>query len=101
MQELMARHKTYPINPRDCLKTALYQKWQRIISPPENARPPSKRRKRKSSNSATTGVNSTKKKNRYDLTTLLAISITLYPISVHQCSKKIMHQCHLDHQALP
>jgi len=50
MQELMSRHKAYGLSPRDCLKTTLFQKWQRMIAPPENAsRPASKRRKRKSS----------------------------------------------------
>jgi hypothetical protein len=29
MQELMARYKTFGIAPRDCLRTALFQKWQR------------------------------------------------------------------------
>jgi len=49
MQELMSRHKAYSLSPRDCLKTTLFQKWQRMIAPPEAAKPPSKRRKRKSS----------------------------------------------------
>jgi hypothetical protein len=30
MQELMARYKTFGIAPRDCLRTALFQKWQRM-----------------------------------------------------------------------
>ena len=34
MQELMARHKMYSLAPRDCLKTTLFQKWQRMIAPP-------------------------------------------------------------------
>ncbi|GCB73518.1 hypothetical protein scyTo_0002597 [Scyliorhinus torazame] len=34
MQELMSRHKTYNISPRDCLKTCLFQKWQRMVAPP-------------------------------------------------------------------
>ncbi|KAK6178025.1 LIM domain-binding protein 2 isoform X3 [Patella vulgata] len=56
MQELMSRHKAYGLNPRDCLKTTLFQKWQRMVAPPgkEATRPPSKRRKRK----ASTGNNS-------------------------------------------
>lgn len=49
MQELMSRHKAYSLSPRDCLKTTLFQKWQRMVAPPETQRPPSKRRKRKSS----------------------------------------------------
>ncbi|XP_062405326.1 LIM domain-binding protein 2-like isoform X1 [Sardina pilchardus] len=69
MQELMSRHKTYSLSPRDCLKTCLFQKWQRMVAPPagppqnfkseifssnhkkaEAARPPAtKRRKRKNS----------------------------------------------------
>ncbi|XP_050312665.1 LIM domain-binding protein 2 isoform X7 [Anthonomus grandis grandis] len=57
MQELMSRNKAYALSPRDCLKTTLFQKWQRIIAPPgtrgrtESQRQPSKRRKRKGSNS--------------------------------------------------
>lgn len=53
MQELMSRHKTYSLSPRDCLKTCLFQKWQRMVAPPGNtaAEPtrqaPNKRRKRK------------------------------------------------------
>ena len=34
MQELMSRHKAYSLSPRDCLKTTLFQKWQRMIAPP-------------------------------------------------------------------
>lgn len=34
MQELMSRHKCYALSPRDCLKTTLFQKWQRIVAPP-------------------------------------------------------------------
>jgi LIM domain-binding protein 1 len=49
MQELMSRHKAYSLTPRDCLKTTLFQKWQRMVAPPETQRPASKRRKRKSS----------------------------------------------------
>ncbi|KAF9419570.1 hypothetical protein HW555_003848, partial [Spodoptera exigua] len=49
MQELMSRHKAYALSPRDCLKTTLFQKWQRMVAPPESQRPASKRRKRKGS----------------------------------------------------
>lgn len=37
MQELMSRHKTYSLSPRDCLKTCLFQKWQRMVAPPGKA----------------------------------------------------------------
>eukprot|EP00058_Branchiostoma_floridae_P018216 XP_002603705.1 hypothetical protein BRAFLDRAFT_93080 [Branchiostoma floridae] len=37
MQELMSRHKAYGLNPRDCLKTTLFQKWQRMVAPPAQA----------------------------------------------------------------
>ncbi|XP_015903495.1 LIM domain-binding protein 2 isoform X2 [Parasteatoda tepidariorum] len=66
MQELMSRHKAYALSPRDCLKTTLFQKWQRMVAPPETQRPPSKRRKRKSSatnNANSTGTGGGKKKN--------------------------------------
>lgn len=58
MQELMSRHKAYGLNPRDCLKTTLFQKWQRMVAPPEANRQPSKRRKRKSSTSNNAAANS-------------------------------------------
>lgn len=56
MQELMSRHKAYALSPRDCLKTTLFQKWQRMVAPPETQRPPSKRRKRKSSTGGAAGA---------------------------------------------
>ncbi|CRL05663.1 CLUMA_CG018696, isoform B [Clunio marinus] len=49
MQELMSRHKAYSLSPRDCLKTTLFQKWQRMVAPPDAQRPANKRRKRKGS----------------------------------------------------
>jgi len=39
MQELMSRHKTYNLSPRDCLKTCLFQKWQRMVTPPGKVPP--------------------------------------------------------------
>lgn len=30
----MSRHKAYSLSPRDCLKTTLFQKWQRMVAPP-------------------------------------------------------------------
>eukprot|EP00095_Tigriopus_kingsejongensis_P010754 maker-scaffold277_size226016-snap-gene-1.29 protein:Tk10754 transcript:maker-scaffold277_size226016-snap-gene-1.29-mRNA-1 annotation:"lim domain-binding" len=52
MQELMSRHKAYALNPRDCLKTTLFQKWQKMVAPPESSRPTNKRRKRKGATGA-------------------------------------------------
>ncbi|XP_062865144.1 LIM domain-binding protein 2b isoform X2 [Trichomycterus rosablanca] len=68
MQELMSRHKTYGLSPRDCLKSCLFHQWQRITTPPvgpsanfkaevfqtnskkpETAKPPAKRRRRRNS----------------------------------------------------
>ncbi|XP_023218855.1 LIM domain-binding protein 2-like isoform X3 [Centruroides sculpturatus] len=65
MQELMSRHKAYALSPRDCLKTTLFQKWQRMVAPPETQRPPSKRRKRKTTTNSTgnTATGGGKKKN--------------------------------------
>lgn len=34
----MSRHKTYSLSPRDCLKTCLFQKWQRMVAPPGECR---------------------------------------------------------------
>ena len=54
MQELMSRHKTYNLRPPDCLKTCLFQKWQRMVAPPEPTRQPTtKQTKRKNSTSST------------------------------------------------
>ena len=39
MQELMSRHKAYALNPRDCLKTTLFQKWQKMVAPPGKTKP--------------------------------------------------------------
>ncbi len=36
----MSRHKAYALSPRDCLKTTLFQKWQRMIAPPGNSSVP-------------------------------------------------------------
>ncbi|KAI0213300.1 LIM domain-binding protein 2 [Lamellibrachia satsuma] len=77
MQELMSRHKAYGLTPRDCLKTTLFQKWQRMVAPPgelsvnstkdrvngdhrrlkKTTRQPNKRRKRKSASSTNSSVN--------------------------------------------
>merc|ERR1712071_594349 len=65
MQELMSRHKAYALSPRDCLKTTLFQKWQRMVAPPANnkmnaetQRPPNKRCKRKGSQTGgSAGIN--------------------------------------------
>lgn len=67
MQELMSRHKAYALTPRDCLKTTLFQKWQRMVAPPETSRPPSKRRKRKSSTNTGGTANSKKKNNQNNM----------------------------------
>ncbi|KAJ8983035.1 hypothetical protein NQ317_014332 [Molorchus minor] len=67
MQELMSRHKAYALSPRDCLKTTLFQKWQRMIAPPgkrESQRPANKRRKRKGSNSGGAANNATPAPNK-------------------------------------
>ncbi|XP_031415674.1 LIM domain-binding protein 2 isoform X3 [Clupea harengus] len=83
MQELMSRHKTYNLSPRDCLKTCLFQKWQRMVAPPghppnfkteifpsnhKKAEPArqttTKRRKRKNSaSSASSSVGNSKKRS--------------------------------------
>ncbi|KAG7314011.1 hypothetical protein KOW79_022507 [Hemibagrus wyckioides] len=39
MQELMSRHKTYGLSPRDCLKTCLFHQWQRMTTPPVGPSP--------------------------------------------------------------
>ncbi|WAR21408.1 LDB2-like protein [Mya arenaria] len=51
--------RAYGLTPRDCLKTTLFQKWQRMVSPPgkDTTRQPGKRRKRKSSTGSAANVN--------------------------------------------
>ncbi|KAI9521433.1 LIM domain-binding protein 2 [Dissostichus eleginoides] len=79
MQELMSRHKTYNLSPRDCLKTCLFQKWQRMVAPPDPAldqrlpgrakaeparQTTTKRRKRKNSASSANSAGTTTSKKR-------------------------------------
>ncbi|XP_005990482.1 LIM domain-binding protein 2a isoform X4 [Latimeria chalumnae] len=71
MQELMSRHKTYNLSPRDCLKTCLFQKWQRMVAPPAEPtrQQTTKRRKRKNSTNnslynAGNNLNSTNSKKK-------------------------------------
>lgn len=39
MQELMSKHKAHHLAPRDCLKTTLFHKWQRMIAPTPGKQP--------------------------------------------------------------
>ena len=61
MKELMSRHKAYALSPRDCLKTTLFQKWQKMVAPPESTKPTNKRRKRKGSTAGGVGHGPNKK----------------------------------------
>lgn len=67
MKELMSRQKTYKLDPRECLKNCLFQKWSQILNPPETTSRAGKRvsRKRKSSstNNAGNASQGSKKKN--------------------------------------
>jgi len=53
MTELFTFHKTFRMDPRECLKNCLYQKWNKIMNPPEGQRDvrggKTNRRKRKPS----------------------------------------------------
>lgn len=63
MRELMSGHKTYNMDPHECLKNCLFHKWQRITAseqPPRSTK--SGRNPRRRKNSTTTG-GSSKKKN--------------------------------------
>lgn len=56
MKELMSRQKAYSMDPRDCLKNCLFQKWQRMLNPQtEASRQTRKPRKRKNSSGANPG----------------------------------------------
>uniref|UniRef100_A0A8C0Y1G5 LIM domain binding 2a n=1 Tax=Cyprinus carpio carpio TaxID=630221 RepID=A0A8C0Y1G5_CYPCA len=58
MQELMSRHKTYNLSPRDCLKTCLFQKWQRMVAPQAEPTRQTTTKRRKRKNSASSASNS-------------------------------------------
>ncbi|XP_007230274.2 LIM domain-binding protein 2b isoform X3 [Astyanax mexicanus] len=83
MQELMSRHKTYGLSPRDCLKTCLFHQWQRMTTPPvgpspsfkteifqsnpkkaEPAKPTAKRRRRRNSAGSASGNTTGNSKKR-------------------------------------
>ena len=58
MKELMSRQKAYSMDPRDCLKNCLFQKWSRMLNPPTDTPRPTKRMSsRKRKNSSTTNAN--------------------------------------------
>ena len=57
MKELMSRQKTYSMEPRDCLRNCLFQKWNRMLNPPADPPRSNKRVSRKRKNSSTTGSN--------------------------------------------
>ncbi|KAF6777474.1 hypothetical protein AHF37_03071 [Paragonimus kellicotti] len=80
MQELMSRQKAYSLSPRDCLKTTLFQKWQRMM-PQEATRQPSKRRKRKGSAAANEGPN-TNNNNNSGISTGRASKRKQSPVSI-------------------
>ncbi|XP_008768423.1 LIM domain-binding protein 2 isoform X3 [Rattus norvegicus] len=86
MQELMSRHKTYNLSPRDCLKTCLFQKWQRMVAPPEPTRQPTtKRRKRKNSTSSTSNSsagNTTNSAGSKKKTTAASLSLSTQDVMV-------------------
>ncbi|KAG8453536.1 hypothetical protein GDO86_000242 [Hymenochirus boettgeri] len=81
MQELMSRHKTYNLSPRDCLKTCLFQKWQRMVAPPAaepTRQTTTKRRKRKNSTNSTLNNNAgTNTNSAYSKKKLPAASLNL------------------------
>ncbi|PIO33638.1 hypothetical protein AB205_0047250, partial [Aquarana catesbeiana] len=81
MQELMSRHKTYNLSPRDCLKTCLFQKWQRMVAPPAEPtrQTTTKRRKRKNSTSSTANTNSTYSKKKPNASLNLSSQVPLIP----------------------
>ncbi|XP_030643878.1 LIM domain-binding protein 2b isoform X2 [Chanos chanos] len=66
MQELMSRHKTYGLSPRDCLKNCLFHKWQRMVTPPAEPvrQTTTKRRRRKNSASGAVSANTGNSKKR-------------------------------------
>ncbi|XP_039252008.2 LIM domain-binding protein 2-like [Styela clava] len=66
MKEVMSRQKTYNIDPRDCLRNCLFQKWQRMMNPPEPMRGgkrPSRKRKNSSNTNSGNQLVASKKKN--------------------------------------
>ncbi|XP_071947729.1 LIM domain-binding protein 2-like isoform X1 [Antedon mediterranea] len=82
MQELMSRHKAYNLSPRDCLKATLFQKWQRMVAPPD-IKPPVKENSFKKE-----PTRSTKKRRRKMSTTTTTSNATGFTGSVTGSSKK-------------
>ncbi|XP_078494712.1 LIM domain-binding protein 2 [Ciona intestinalis] len=77
MKELMSRQKTYNMDPRDCLRNCLFQKWQRMLNPTTDASRPTKRpsRKRKnSSNNNTPHVSQPQKKKGFQTSEVMMVS---------------------------
>ena len=62
MKELMSRHKTYQMDPHECLKNCLFQKWQRITASTDSSRTNKRTNQRRRKNSSTSGQASSKKK---------------------------------------
>ncbi|CAK8684574.1 LIM domain-binding protein 2-like [Clavelina lepadiformis] len=52
MKELMSRQKTYSMDPRDCLRNCLFQKWQQMLNPAADSSRSTKRPSRKRKNSS-------------------------------------------------
>nr|CAB3263407.1 LIM domain-binding protein 2-like [Phallusia mammillata] len=70
MKELMSRQKACNMDPRDCLKSCLFQKWQRMLNPPtDTARPGTKRPSRKRKNSTTNPANAVQGQKKKVFTT--------------------------------
>uniref|UniRef100_A0A8C5LML0 LIM domain binding 2 n=1 Tax=Leptobrachium leishanense TaxID=445787 RepID=A0A8C5LML0_9ANUR len=96
MQELMSRHKTYNLSPRDCLKTCLFQKWQRMVAPPAEPtrQTTTKRRKRKNSTSNTANSNAGNNSNSmYSKKKVPVASLNMssqVPLTFHRAPREIL-----------
>ena len=62
MKELMSRQKTYNMEPHDCLRNCLFQKWQKMLNPPvDNVRPPRPSKRPKKGSNLPSGGSKQKK----------------------------------------
>lgn len=75
MTEIMSRYKECKIDPRDCLRNCLFQKWNRMMNPPEPVRGgKTTRRKRKPSATASANQSlSARKKTAFSASDVMVV----------------------------
>lgn len=77
MKELMSRHKTYQMEPHECLKNCLFQKWQRITASTDSSRTNKRTNQRRRKNSNNTGGQANSKKKGFNSDVMMVGEPTL------------------------